>query len=307
VSVIRVAPDGQMLSRIVPADLPGLPTATAYADVAAAGRTLDVQPLLPGVVNAFRKNRGFEGVALSPDGTTLYTLLQSPMDYDALGASRANRNLARNSPYIRVFRFDVSDPGAPTLTAEWVYLLSRGFSNAVPDKVSDLRWLADDVLLIQERDDERPTAITNHYRVDFGAATNLLEPGPAADLAAKTTVPTLEMTDPVPSSIAPGAATLAIDLDALLATAGFVTSKIEGTASVRARGTNPALLAAVNDNDFDLDHTVLPGLFPTPVPEQVDVFQQPDDDRVGGPAPPTPAGRNAAHARVRTVRIEIRV
>jgi Esterase-like activity of phytase len=275
-SVIRVAPDGQMLSRIVPADLPGLPAATAYADaVAEAGGTLDVQPLLPGVVNAFRKNRGFEGVALSPDGATLYTLLQSPMDWDSLGASRANRTLARSSPYIRVFRFDVSDPAAPVLTAQWIHLLARGFSSAVPDKISDVQWLDEDVLLIQERDDERPTAITHHYRVDFGAATNLIEPGPAADLAAKRTAPTLEMTSPLPGSIVPGAASLAIDLDALLGAAGFVNSKVEGTAIVPARGANPGLFAAVNDNDFDLDHTVLPELFPAPIVEQVDVFAQP--------------------------------
>lgn len=275
-SVIRVAPDGQLLSRIVPADLPGLPAASAYADaVANAGGTLDVQPLLPGVVNAFRKNRGFEGVALSPDGTTLYTLLQSPMDYDSLGASRANRTLARNSPYIRVFRFDVSDPAAPVLTAQWIHLLARGFSSAVPDKISDLQWLDEDVLLIQERDDERPTAITNHYRVDFTAATNLLEPGPAAELAAKTTAPTLEMTNPLPRSIVPGTATLAVDLDALLGTAGFVNSKIEGTAILPSRGVHPGLFAAINDNDFDLDHTVLPQSFPTSIPAQVDVFARP--------------------------------
>jgi len=275
-SVIRVASDGQLLSRIVPADLPGLPTASAYADaVAAAGGTLDVQPLLPGVVNAFRKNRGFEGVALSPDGTTLYTLLQSPMDYDSLGASRANRNLARSSPYVRVFRFDVSDPQAPVLTAQWVHLLARGFSGAVPDKISDVQWLGEDVLLIQERDDARPTAITNHYRVDFTGATNLLGPGPAADLAARTTAPTLETTSPLPAFVRPGSATLAIDLDALLGAAGLVNSKVEGTAIVPARGVHPGLFAAINDNDFDLDHTILPELFPTSIPEQVDVFAQP--------------------------------
>ena len=275
-SVLRVAPDGQILSRLVPADLPGLPAATAYADaVAHAGGTLDVQPLLPGVVNAFRKNRGFEGVALSPDGTTLYTLLQSPIDYESLGASRANRNAARNSPYVRVFRFDVSDPAAPVLTAQWVHLLARGFSSSVPDKISDVQWLDEDVLLIQERDDERPTAITNHLRVDFTAATNLLEPGPAAELAARTAAPTLETTNPVPAVLTPGSATLEVDLDVLLGAAGFVNSKIEGTAIVPARGIHPGLFAAVNDNDFDLDHTVLPELFPTPIPEQVDVFARP--------------------------------
>jgi Esterase-like activity of phytase len=272
-SVIHVGRDGQILARIVPGDLPGLSTASDYATaVAAAGGSFAVQPVLPGVVNAFRKNRGFEGLAVSPDGRTLYAVLQSPMDYQALGATNANRNLARNSPYIRVFRLDISKPKAPKLTAEWIYLLSRGFSSDVPDKISDVQWLGKDVLLIQERDDARPTAITNHYRADFTGATNLLAPGPAADLASKTTAPTLEMTNPVPSFITPGSRTLAVDLDQLLADAGFVNSKIEGTATIRRGWWKPPLFAAINDNDFDLDHTVLPDLFPESNPEQVDEF-----------------------------------
>jgi len=243
--------------------------------VSAAGGTLDVQPAFPGIVNAFRKNRGFEGLALSPDGRTLYTLLQSPLDFQSLGVSNANRNLARNSPYIRVFKLDISNPAAPVVTAQWVYILSRGFSSAVPDKISDVQLLGEDVLLIQERDDARPTEITNYYSADFTNATNLLVPGPAADLAAKTTVPTLEMTNPVPAIITPSTRQLAVDLDARLAGAEFVNSKIEGSSVVPGPGANSSLFTTVNDNDFDLDHTVLPGLFPSPILTQVDLFPQP--------------------------------
>jgi hypothetical protein len=83
------------------------------------------------------------------------------------------------------------------------------------------------------------------------------------------------MTNPVPNFITAGTRTLAVDLDELLDDAGFVNSKVEGTAALQARGANPGLLVAVNDNDFDLDHTVLPTLFPTSIPEQVDVFPEP--------------------------------
>lgn len=270
-SLIRVAPDGQLLSRLVPQDLGAIDAATKYASaVAAAGGSLAVQPVFPGIVNAFRKNRGFEGVAISPDGKTLYTLLQSPLDYQSLGVSSANRNKARLSPYIRVFKVDISDPAAPVLQAEWIYLLSRGFSGAaVPDKISDVQWLADDVLLIQERDDERPTLVTHHFRADFRNATNVLS-GPAAAIASKTTVPTLEMTTAVPPEITPAATALAIDLDDWLFDAGFVTSKIEGTAIVRAHGKHPALFAALNDNDFNLDHTA--GLAAAAIPTKLELF-----------------------------------
>jgi hypothetical protein len=277
-SVIHVAADGQILSRVVPQNLAGpvVNTATDYATaVSAAGGTFAVQPVFPGIVNAFRKNRGFEGLALSPDGATLYAVLQSPMDYQSLGFPNSQRNLARSSPYIRVFKVDISNPAAPVLDAEWIYLLSRGFSSAIPDKISDVQFVSDDILLIQERDDDRPTAITNYFRADFSGATNLLVPGPAADLAAKTTFPTLEMTNPVPPIVTPATTTLAVDLDQELAAAGFVNSKIEGSASLRARGANPGVFAALNDNDFDLDHTVLPGLFPSPNLAQMNIFPRP--------------------------------
>ncbi len=289
-SILHVAPDGQILARIVPIDLssPNLPTATQYASaLSAQGGSLTVQPAFPAIVNGFRKNRGFEGIAASPDGRWLYTALQSPMDFKdgwagaspPVSISNTDRNLARNSPYIRVFRIDVADPSAPVVDREWIYLLSRGFSSAVPDKISDVQWAAPDVLLIQERDDDRPTAITNFYRADFSAATNLLDPSNAEAyaLAAKTTVPTLEMTTSVPAFITPAltSPTPAIDLDQLLSVAGFVNSKVEGFATVRAHGSNPALYAAVNDNDFDLDHTVLPTAFPDSIPTQVDIFAQP--------------------------------
>jgi hypothetical protein len=293
-SVLHVAPDGQILSRIVPKDLTigasSLATATAYRSaLTAAGGTFAVQPEFPGIVNAFRKNRGFEGIAASPDGRWLYTALQSPMDYKdgwasaspPVSVSNANRNLARNSPYIRVFRIDAADPAAPKVDREWIYLLSRGFvtpgtTAPVPDKISDISWLAPDVLLIEERDDERPTAITDFHRADFTAATNVLDPANADAFAAaaKSTVPTLEM-GPLPASITPAASSLAVDVDQLLANAGFVNSKVEGFTSLPARGANPALYAVVNDNDFDLDHTVLPEDFPASNPTQVDTFSQP--------------------------------
>jgi hypothetical protein len=161
--------------------------------------------------------------------------------------------------------------------AEWLYLLDRGFSSAVPDKISDLVWIGPDRLLVEERDDERPTLITNLYRADFGGATNLLDTANAAAvaLAAKATVPTLEMSDAAtvlaPSGpVTPAAKTAlaAEDVDALLTAAGLVNSKIEGIARLLRHG-GKSTLVVVNDNDFDLDHTVLG----TPaIPERVDIF-----------------------------------
>jgi hypothetical protein len=291
-SILHVAEDGQILSRIIPKDVTigasTLNTATAYKTlVNAAGGTLAVQDEFPGTLNGFRRNRGFEGLAISPDGHYLYTGVQSSLDYQAgwaaatppVSVTNGQRNSARSLSHIRVFRIDVSDPAAPIVDREWIYDMSRAPAandNVVPDRISDVGYLAPDVLLIEERDDARPTAITHVFKADFTAATNLLDPSNAAVFAyaANTVVPTLEMAA-LPASITPSTNTLYVDLDQLLTNAGFQNSKIEGIATLSPRGANPALFTAVNDNDFDLDHTVLPAVFPTSNRTQVDIFPQP--------------------------------
>jgi Esterase-like activity of phytase len=290
-SVMHVGSDGQILSRIVPQNITvaatsttsalDLNTATQYGNsVTAAGGSFAVQPRFPGIVNGFRKNRGFEGLVLSPDGQTLYTLLQSPMDYrTAWGSSRvtsAQRDAARNGPVIRVFKLDISNASDPVLEAEWIYLLSRGrnLTPATPaavDRISDVQWLDHDVLLIQERDDGvNPTAFTHYYRADFTNATDVRNNAAANN----TTPPTLEMAA-LPGSITPAAISTApfFDVDSMLAGAGFINTKLEGGGMLGARGANPAIFAAINDNDFDLER--ISGSSSTSLPTQLDVFPLP--------------------------------
>jgi len=290
-SIIHASSDGQILTRIVPQNITvaatsstsalDLNTATQYGNaVTAAGGSLAVQPRFPGIVNGFRKNRGFEGLALSPDGQTLYTLLQSPMDYrTAWGNSRVTstqRDLARNGPVIRVFKLDISNANDPVLEAEWIYLLSRGrgLTPATPaavDRISDVQLLDDDVLLVQERDDGvNPTAFTHYYRADFSNATDVQNNAAANN----TTPPTLEMAA-LPGSITPAAISTVpfFDVDSMLADAGFINTKLEGGGMLDARGANPALFAAINDNDFDLER--ITGTSSASLPTQLDVFPLP--------------------------------
>ncbi|MBI5693301.1 MAG: esterase-like activity of phytase family protein [Verrucomicrobia bacterium] len=59
-------------------------------------------------------NQGFEGLTLSPDGTTLYALMQSALRQD--GGEDGN-SLRR---YTRLVGYDISNPAAPVLRSEWI-------------------------------------------------------------------------------------------------------------------------------------------------------------------------------------------
>lgn len=94
------------------------------------------------------ENRGFEGLTITPDGTRLVTILQSPLVQDG-----ANKNAARNT---RVLVFDIA-PGSPTYrqpVAEYVYTLTLN-GNAAGTRatvVSDILALTATDFLILERD-----------------------------------------------------------------------------------------------------------------------------------------------------------
>jgi hypothetical protein len=143
-SVLHVATDGTVLARIVPLGTEGTVAGTGATVIAAFPETVGTN---------FRPNRGFEGIAISPDGKTLYTALQSPMEYRPTGTAPPGPN-PRNSLALRVFRLDISSVAAPVATAQWVYPLDKGAGNSpLADKVSTLTWLGVDRLAVEERDD----------------------------------------------------------------------------------------------------------------------------------------------------------
>lgn len=125
--------------------------AQAEAD---SGNSLDVVTAFPAIVgDRFRKNRGFEDVAVQRfNGRTyVYTALQSPIENPDKST--------RNSLALRVFRLDVTNVRKPVVDREWVHLLAikPGKKSPLADKVSALWPAGPDKLLIEERDD----ALTN--------------------------------------------------------------------------------------------------------------------------------------------------
>jgi hypothetical protein len=223
-SIAEIAPDGRVLRRIVPAG--------TEAEFAEAG--YPVQGGLPAILARRQSNRGIESMAGTPDGATLYFIMQNPLANPDAAAYRA----ARNS---RLFRFD---PATGRTTGEWVYQLDdpRSFrvdpsENQSDPRISELTWLGPDRLLVLERT-ERTTKLYE-VRLDQGAS-NIL--GTRWDDPA--TRPTLEQSnDLAATGITPLAKRLVFDS----ADHPEIPGKVEGVALLPG-GT----LLLVNDDDFGI-------------------------------------------------------
>jgi hypothetical protein len=223
-SLVHVDRDGYVLERIVPVN--SLLTGTSYP----------VEKSLPEIFNTRRQNRGFEGVALTPDGTTLFIELQSPLE-------NPNRTIGRASRNTRILRFDLA---SGEVTGEFVYRFEEvcAFIGQAPGcgaapgdmKLSSMTALSATKLLIDERTD----AVAKVYLVDVAAASDILD----SQWDQRATSPSLEGTTVLSAA---GVTALPKELVVDLSTLPGIPQKIEGISLV-----NPTLLAIANDNDFGL-------------------------------------------------------
>jgi hypothetical protein len=190
-------------------------------------------PALPAIFSRRSSNRGFEGLTLSPDGSTLYLAIQSPL-------ANPNPKIGNTSRNVRILAFDVASERA---TAEYVYRFEpiADFDPTVkpaPEemKLSALAPVGAHALLVLERTDH----VAKLYLADLRNATNIL--GSRWDDPATT--PTLEaIGDPAEDRISVLAKTPIVDLSAI----SEMPDKIEGVAIV-----DSSTVAVANDNDFDI-------------------------------------------------------
>lgn len=218
-SIVHLSPTGTVLARYVP------------QGVALPDAGYPVFPTLPSILTKRKGNRGFESLAISPDGNTLYAMLQSPLslpDETEGGKSRAVRLLAVSA-----------QSGKPT--AEYVYPLddvavfdpsAKGDESEM--KVSGLAWYGPDELMV----DELTGAVTKLYVARIDPAANILG-GPFDD---PSHTPPLEQTDL--STVKPLVKTPLVDLTSSVT--GLPT-KIEGVAL-----RDPKTIVVANDNDLGM-------------------------------------------------------
>ncbi|TXS49580.1 esterase-like activity of phytase family protein [Streptomyces sp. OR43] len=218
-SLVHVSGSGRVLARYVPEGL----------DL--EGADYPVVEALPGVLLHRKINRGFEGLALLPNGD-LVLAVQSPLSLPDADAGEASRN-------VRLLRFSTRKRA---VTAEYAYrfdavgVVDPGEDDTSELKVSSVVAIGGNDLLVEERTDRAARL----HRVTLPRGAGILgsrwdEPSASPSYE--------ELADPAASGVPVLRKSLVVDLGKVAGVPG----KIEGVA-VTGRDT----LALINDNDFGM-------------------------------------------------------
>ena len=204
------------------------------ADFAIANPSADPNLELANNASGRQANRGMEGLAISPDGTTLFGIMQNALIQDhALTAS-----LGRQSVYTRILKVDLATGD----TQEYVYPLvaaNRG------QGVSEILAINDEEFLVLERDNlsrlqSPPTNPTRKqiWRISLDGATDV------SDI-------TLPATGALPDGVQPVSKDLFIDLlDPDYGLFDTVPEKLEGLTWGPDLPDGRHLLYVISDNDL---------------------------------------------------------
>ncbi|MEI6658885.1 MAG: esterase-like activity of phytase family protein [Planctomycetota bacterium] len=239
-SLLAADADGTLQRRFVP------------AGVALADAGTEVVDSLPAVYSQRRDNRGFEALAISPDETRIFALMQSPLD----GTDPA---VARKLGNVRLVAFD---PARGQPVGEYVYRLGdpgqKGYrkGKATPDdgKLCAMAALGPSSLLVLE---QAGGGVARLYLADLSVATNTLDRTVAGDEPPAEMLRDLDKAD-----ITPVAKTLLADLAPILDTMRAGTANL-GTDRRDEAERGPLKLEGlavadeqhvflVNDDDFGI-------------------------------------------------------
>jgi hypothetical protein len=221
-SIVHAAADGTLLMRITPKGL-GL-----------SMNGVAVRELFPSAYKLRKPNRGFEGIAISPDGSRLFVMLQSPL----LNPDKKTGEESRN---IRIAVFDTTNGDDPKLVGIYIYQTERASDVGAPTqddlKIGDIAGLSRTSILVGERDSIDGGAHKKVYVVDISGATDVS----AKDDVNGRTVEAASDADLKKANVTLVKKTMAVDLAKL----GFSPDKFEGLAMI-----DSTTIAVVNDNDF---------------------------------------------------------
>ena len=220
-SLIEFDRNGVLLRRFeVPANLLPRNAATGTANFAGdAGNTAGK-----------RTNRGFEGLAITPDGQFAYAVLQSAMLDEGAG----------NGRYARIVKFDVATGKA---VAQHAYLMDRSGQG---QGISSLVALGGDRFLVLERNNrgvgvgaDLATADKSVYEIDLAGAVDV----------SNTTLPS---GPPFAGAVTKVAKVMDLDANTLAALGGRSPEKWEGLAVGPKLANDLYLVLAGTDNDYSV-------------------------------------------------------
>ena len=140
------------------------------ADGNEIGRLNPYEGTLPAELRFRTANKGMEGLTLSPDGKTLYGVMQSALTTPDI------KGKSKNVPFVRIVAIDTA---SMKVTGQYLYMLH---SSQAHTTVSEISALGNHTLLVDERDGKAGSdTFKRLYRIDLAQATNLLDLNNAYD------------------------------------------------------------------------------------------------------------------------------
>lgn len=216
------------------------------------------------ITSGRQDNRGFEGLALSPDGSKVFGMLQGPLVNEGLNTEKGTGNEGRYSRNLRIVEFDTATGNN---TGQYIYQLESlsDINSRVPSApfnpnqqgrnigISSIIALNNDEFLVLERDNrgigvdspsqtdvnENPVASKRFYKIDLKNATDV------SNIS-------LEGTNDL-NGITPVSKSLFLDFQALLQQENqLIPEKLEGvTIGPKLEDGSYALLTGT-DNDYSV-------------------------------------------------------
>ena len=227
-SLLHVSQDGTILKRLVPQ---GSQAEFKDADY-------EIQPTLPAILRLRGANRGFEGLAISPDETHLYVMMQSAL-------ANPDPETMRSSNHLRIFKLERE---SGRIVGQYLYQIDDparfGLDRDGRERqafhvhVSELVAVGADKLLVVERID-RTARIFSINLVESAVIPAIFD-NPEKARALEGMEPARLMS----AGIVPLTKSLVLDTDMVPG----LPSKIEGLAVISDRE-----LIVLNDNDFGID------------------------------------------------------
>jgi len=224
-SILHVSADGTILTRLVP----------GTRNIDAPGE--NVKQILPAEFARRKPNRGFEGLSISPDGSRVFAIVQSPL-------MNPDKRTAEESRNVRMVVLDTTDATNPKVAGMYLYqteIASDVGAKTQDDlKIGDITALSNTRILVGERDSADGGVHKKVYLIDLSDATDITGKD---DVGGGKTPEQASESDLRAAGINYVKKSMAVDLAKL----GFRPDKFEGLALV-----DPTTIAVVNDNDFGI-------------------------------------------------------